>query len=409
MAEHKIDRCMKYLSFVVLALLSIQAFSQEVDLLPTSTTGRIIEHGSYTLSYDETHEQAEWVAYELTASEVNGSYDRTDNFRRDPRVETGSASLADYRGSGYDRGHLAPAADMSFSRQAMSESFYLSNMTPQEPGFNRGIWRKLEGQVRDWAVDKGSVYVVTGGILSGSYKEEIGPNDVTVPSHYYKVVLDYDGPSQSKAIAFILPNKRGTKPLKDYAVAIDEVERRTGIDFFHKLPEAVENTLEASASTGDWSFSSSSGSYSRSYNKKQYHTDSDNKINVNTASQSKLDELYGIGPAKARAIINARPYGSVDELTRAKGIGDVTLSRIRDYITAGSGGYDEPAEESSSSGKININRASSYKLKSLPGIGEVLSKRIVNARPFNSIHDIKDVRGIGPKTFDDIRWKITAE
>ncbi|MBS3808303.1 MAG: DNA/RNA non-specific endonuclease, partial [Bacteroidales bacterium] len=381
---------MKYLSFVVPILLSIQIFSQDIDYLPGSGSGQVIDHGAYTLSYDEQHEQAEWVAYKLTASEVDGRYERTDNFRRDPQVETGSASLADYKGSGYDRGHLAPAGDMSHSRRAMSRSFYLSNMTPQEAGFNRGIWRKLESQVRDWAENNGSVYVVTGGILNGSYKEEIGPNDVTVPSHYYKVILDYDGPSQSKAIAFILPNKKGTKPLKDYAVSIDQVEERTGIDFFHELPDEVERELEASASTGEWTFSSS-GSYSRNYNKKQYHTDSDNKININAASKSKLDQLYGIGPAKARAIIDARPYQSVDELTRAKGIGDVTLSRIRDYITAENGGYDEPADEKASSGKININRASSYKLKSLPGIGEVLSKRIINARPFSSIHEVKDV------------------
>jgi len=197
--------------------------------------------------------------------------------------------------------------------------------------------------------------------------------------------------------------------LKDYVVSIDQVEERTGIDFFHQLPDAVESRLEASASSDAWNFSSSSGSYSRNYNKKQYHTDSDNKINVNAASKSKLDQLYGIGPAKARAIINARPYRSVDELTRAKGIGDVTLSRIRDYISVGSGGYDKPAEETSSSGKININSAPAYKLKSLPGIGKVLSKRIVNARPFNSIHGIKDVRGIGPKTFEDIRRKITTQ
>jgi len=398
---------MRYLSFVVLILLSIPVFSQQIDFLPTSTTGQVIEHGSYTLSYDETHEQAEWVAYELTASEVNGRYERTDNFRRDPKVATGSASLSDYKGSGYDRGHLAPAADMSFTRGAMSESFYLSNMTPQEPSFNRGIWRSLESRVRDWAQNNGSVYVVTGGILSGSYKDEIGPNDVTVPSHYYKVILDYDGPSQSKAIAFILPNRRGTRPLKDYAVAIDEVEDRTGIDFFHELPDAMENKLEASASTGDWSFSSSS-SYSRRPNKKKYYTDSDNKINVNTASKSQLDQLYGIGPAKARAIVDARPYHSVDELTRAKGIGPATLSRIRDYITARGAGFDQQ-EQKSSSGKININTAPSYKLKSLPGIGEVLSKRIVNARPFDDIHEIKDVRGIGPKTFEDIRWKISAQ
>ena len=130
---------MKHLSFVVLTLQSIPVFLQQIDFLPSSTSGQVIKHGSYTLSYDETHEQAEWVAYELTAFEVDGRYERTDNFRRDPKVETGSASLSDYRGSGYDRGHLAPAADMFFTRSAMSESFFLSNMTPQEPARNRGV------------------------------------------------------------------------------------------------------------------------------------------------------------------------------------------------------------------------------------------------------------------------------
>ena len=237
---------MKHVSLIFILLLSLNLYSQELDYLPTSTTGQIIDHTHYTLSYSEAHEQAEWVAYELTASEVNGSYDRTDNFRRDPKVQTGSASLADYKGSGYDRGHLAPAGDMSFSHTAMSESFYLSNMTPMKAGFNRGIWRVLESQVRDWASNHGSVYLVIGGILSGSYKD-IGPNDVTVPTHYYKVILDYDKPER-KAIAFILPNEKGKKPLKEYTVSIDEVEERTGIDFFHELPDKIENELEESVS-----------------------------------------------------------------------------------------------------------------------------------------------------------------
>ena len=326
---------MKYLALFITFMLSVNLYSQDIDYFPTSTTGRVIEDQHYLLSYDEQHEQAEWVAYELTPSEVKGSYDRTDNFRRDPKVETGSATLADYRGSGYDRGHLAPAADMSYSRTAMSQSFYLSNMTPQEAGFNRGIWRQLESQVREWTRNNGSIYVATGPVLSGRYKEEIGPNDLSVPTHYYKVILDYDRQAESKAIAFIMPNEKGEQSLKEYATTIDAVERRTGIDFFHELPDNTENKLESSVSTDKWTVSSSSGSYGRNYNKNQYHTDSDNKININTASRSKL--------------------------------------------------------------------------KSLDGIGEVLSGRIIHARPFGDIHEMKDVKGIGPKTFEDIRREITAE
>jgi len=106
---------MRHLSLFIFLLLSISGYSQTLDYLPTSTTGQVIHHSHYTLSYSEKHEQAEWVAYKLTAGEVNGSY----------------------KGSGYDRGHLAPAGDMSFSHTAMGESFYLSNMSPQEAGFKK--------------------------------------------------------------------------------------------------------------------------------------------------------------------------------------------------------------------------------------------------------------------------------
>ena len=220
--------------------------------MPTSTTDQIIHHTYYTLSYSEEYEQAEWVAYELTKEKVSGRFNRKDEFREDPKVKTGSASLADYKGSGYDRGHLAPAGDMKFSRQAMSESFYMSNMSPQNASFNRGIWRELEEQVRNWAYENNHIYVITGGILN-SCSNYIGENQVGIPEYYYKIILDYNEPD-IKAIALVLPNKKGDKDLSSYIKSIDYIEDITGIDFFPELPDPLEKSLESQASKYQWSW-----------------------------------------------------------------------------------------------------------------------------------------------------------
>ncbi len=238
------------MKFLVMLLIFVTHLLSQTELPAPIPGEQLIHRLGYTLSYNESHEQASWVAYELTSSEVRGTISRTDDFRQDPSVTTGSASLADYLGSGLDRGHLAPAADMKWSRKVMSESFYMSNMSPQEPGFNRGIWKKLEGKVRDWAIINGSVYVATGGILTGGL-QHIGPNNVSVPKFYYKVVLDYTEPGL-KGIGFILPNKKSDRDLASYAVSIDEVEERTGIDFFTFLPNGIEAKLESSFDTFQW-------------------------------------------------------------------------------------------------------------------------------------------------------------
>ena len=127
-------------------------FSQS---LPPTARGEVIEHTYYTLSYIEQHEQPEWVYYVLTGDMISGAAKRGNDFRSDPKVPTESAQLNDYKGSGYDRGHLAPAASMSINSTAMSESFYMSNMSPQEPGFNRGIWKNLEKTVRGFVSSEG--------------------------------------------------------------------------------------------------------------------------------------------------------------------------------------------------------------------------------------------------------------
>ena len=237
--------------FLLLLFLFAGNISASDDLLPTSTTGQIVKHTYFVLSYSENHEQPEWVYYKLTSSFIKGSVSRTDDFRSDPKVRTGSAQLYDYKGSGYDRGHLCPAGDMKLSRTSMSETFYMSNMSPQEPSFNRGIWKNLEATVRNWAAQKGEIYVVTGGILTEN-KGSIGENRVTVPRYYYKIV--YDPTGNQKMIALILPNEKGTEPLQSYVVSVDKVEQLTGVDFFPELPDELENRLESTSNAAQWSF-----------------------------------------------------------------------------------------------------------------------------------------------------------
>ncbi|WP_026903397.1 DNA/RNA non-specific endonuclease [Pedobacter glucosidilyticus] len=212
----------------------------------------VIRHSGFSLSYNETHEQANWVAYELTKEKTVKLYNRTDKFIEDPKVKTGTAQSKDYTSSGYDRGHLAPAADMGWSATAMAESFYYSNMSPQNPGFNRGIWKKLEELVRTWAVENEALYIATGPVLNGSLPS-IGVNKVSVPKYYYKVILDYNLPD-IKGIGFILENKSSTQPLQYYAVSVDSVEKFTGIDFFFALPNEQEEVIEKTLCLPCWSW-----------------------------------------------------------------------------------------------------------------------------------------------------------
>ena len=232
------------------------AVGQIPDLeLPLVSEGEtIVAHTKYTLSYDEGHEQARWVAYQLTRDELYGSFDRKDNFRPDPSIPTESASLSDYRGSGYDRGHLIPAADLSWSEEAMDDSFYMSNMSPQDPQFNRGIWGSLEATVRNFADTEGAIYVVTGPVLTDGPYKTIGKNEVSVPNYYYKAILDYTEP-EIKAIGFLLPNKESKASLESFATTIDELEKVTNLDFFPKLPDVQEASLESTFITKDWDFS----------------------------------------------------------------------------------------------------------------------------------------------------------
>ncbi|RED48474.1 DNA/RNA non-specific endonuclease [Seonamhaeicola aphaedonensis] len=220
--------------------------------LPTSTTGQIIHHSSYSLSYDEDHEQAEWVAYELKKSHLSTRKFKRPYFEIDKAVKTGAAHWRSYKNSGYDRGHLCPAGDRSYSREAHDETFLTSNISPQKHDFNSGIWNRLEQKIRYWANKYEGVFVVTGGILNGEM-ETIGQDAVSVPNQFYKVLID-NNKVLPKMIAFLIPHEDSDKPLYDFVVSVDDLENLTGIDFFPQLDDTIENRLEASSSYKGWSF-----------------------------------------------------------------------------------------------------------------------------------------------------------
>lgn len=213
----------------------------------------VIDRCGYALGYSEQHEQPLWVSYKLTREEVRSKKaKRSGDFRADKAVVTKSADPSDYKGSFFDRGHLAPAADMSFSLQAMSESFYMSNMSPQRPEFNRGIWKTLEEKVRLFAEFHGDLYVVSGPVFDYTKPVvTIGKNKVAVPDKYYKVLLDANA-AKPKAIGFILPHRDSPKDISAFAVPIDAVEKASGLDFFNALDDDIEEKLESSCDYSAW-------------------------------------------------------------------------------------------------------------------------------------------------------------
>jgi endonuclease G len=230
---------MKCLLISILVLVSSSTFA--TSLLPNCQYGEQIQHQYYDLCYSETHEQSFWTAHLLTYKSVKGRAKRSNDFRFDPNVSTGSATTEDYTYSGYDRGHLVPAADMKLNKIAMSETFFLSNISPQSPRFNQGIWRKVENFVRAQVTRSKNVFVITGPVLEKRLPT-IGSN-VSIPKYFYKIIFNNDL-NKPKAISFLLPNRPLRYDIMKYKVSIDEIEEKTGLDFFHQLPKRLQNLFE---------------------------------------------------------------------------------------------------------------------------------------------------------------------
>ena len=227
----------------------------ELPQLKRKRTEQIIQHEGYTVSYNADYRIANWVAYVLTDKEARSDKaERQNKFVVDPLVKGASATNEDYTRTGYDRGHLAPAGDMKWSEKAMRESFYLSNITPQKPGLNRGIWKELEEQIRLWARENGAVLIATGPVIPDEELNRLGKNRVGVPRQFYKVLCMVVN-NQLEGGGFLFENRDyGTTPLRQMMVPIDSVEQVTGIDFFPALPDDEERQMEATVHTDLWSF-----------------------------------------------------------------------------------------------------------------------------------------------------------
>jgi len=226
----------------------------ELPKLTVNRSEQIIKHEGYTVSYNSNYCIANWVAYELTSQEAKSNKnERSNKFVPDPMVNGATAYNEDYTRTGFDRGHMAPAGDMKWSAKAMRESFYFSNICPQKPGLNRGIWEQLEEQCRLWAKDNGVLLVVAGPVITENLRR-MGKDRIGVPQFFYKVLCYRKGKTY-EGIGFLFENRDyGNTELESVAVPIDSIEKVTGIDFFPALPDSEENRMEASIDWSCWSF-----------------------------------------------------------------------------------------------------------------------------------------------------------
>lgn len=214
---------------------------------------QIVAHTGYTLSYNKDNNTPNWSAWQLTDEKTRGTIERSSKFFADPKIsQLYRVDYFDYKGSGYDRGHMCPAGDMKWSETAMHDCFYMSNMCPQEHALNNGAWKKLEEACRTWATNEGKIYIVCGPVYKGNRHEQIGINHaINVPEGFFKAVLSLRQGHQ-KAIGFYYDNSTCRQSMAKAAMSVDQLEELTGIDFFYQLDDKIEEKLESSYSINDW-------------------------------------------------------------------------------------------------------------------------------------------------------------
>ena len=211
---------------------------------------QILVRKSYIVSYNKNWRIPNWVAWRLSPDHVDGDVPRRNSFREDMQVGIPRATPADYKGSGWSRGHMCPSGDNKWDAEANHETFLMTNICPQDARLNSGLWNSIEMDCRKWARKYGEVYVVCGPVYLNKAHEAIGPNEVVVPEAFFKVVLCLKG--KPKAIGVVVKNTEGAKKKDLYYNTIDQVERITGYDFFPSLPDDIEKKVEARANIREW-------------------------------------------------------------------------------------------------------------------------------------------------------------
>lgn len=218
-------------------------------VMPAAVESQEYDYTGFKVSFNRHNRTPNWVAWELLGVETEGVASRHNKFWQDVNVE-GCPTTGDYRNSGYDRGHMCPAAEQKWSEEAMNDCFVMANMCPQDHALNSGAWNTLENRERNWARRDSAIVIVAGPIYENGDTKTIG-NGVLVPSAFFKVLL---APyvEQPRAIGFVFPNMSAPGNMQNYVMTVDDIEKLTGYDFFSSLPDDIENEVESKASFREW-------------------------------------------------------------------------------------------------------------------------------------------------------------
>lgn len=218
--------------------------------IPDSLPSQIKNYEGFTVNFNARNHTPNYVSWELLADEVNGQVKRYNKFWHDPDIK-GCPDVADYKHSGYDRGHLYPAADAKWSEKSMTDCFTFANIVPQAHSINSGAWKTLEDKERIWAARDKRLIIIAGPIYTPDNRQTIGDIGVRLPSGFFKVILAPDV-DQPRSIAFVYPNDFAPGNMQNYSMTVDDAEIITGFDFFDALPDSIENVIEGTSSFKIW-------------------------------------------------------------------------------------------------------------------------------------------------------------